>query len=72
MNMSDKAEGAIGKIKKILQHDKTDPTKRMSASVKKGNEGFMADSELKPNKTGSNISGVMRSKKPLRNSSMGY
>lgn len=72
MGMNDKMSGAVGKVKKILQHDKTDPTKRMTATMKKGNEGFMADGELKPNKTGSNVNGVMRSKHPLRNSSMGY
>ena len=59
--------GALRQIKKILQHDATDPTKRMKATVKKGNMGFMSDDELKPNKTGSSATtGIQRSRKPLK------
>jgi hypothetical protein len=52
---------AIRQLGKIYQHDSTDPTKHMKVSTKKGNEGFMADSELKPHRKSNMASGVMRS-----------
>lgn len=52
--------GSASRNKKILAHTSTDPTKHMSKKTKVSNQGFMSDSELKPNHVSDPRTGIMK------------